>query len=149
MQFFTCIPKYIMSQLRGSYIPKYTVSHLSLYSYHHEKMKFHGGTYFPFLIRLRPSNGSSTGSTFSSMFSRRTVAPLLIDCSITSRYPRWPKRITFRESPYFCFIHLTPCSYNNIKALSTLNNEVRLSYVHSLRFCLTVNTRHLCITKMN
>lgn len=67
-------------------------------------------SYLPFLIKFRPSKGSRTGSTVSPMFSNRTVCPLLIAFSIVSKYPFCPNRMTCNLSPYFCFIHFTPCN---------------------------------------
>ena len=70
--------------------------------------------HLPFLMVFRPSTGSSTGSIDSSMFSISTVSPDEMAFSITSKYPRWPMRMTRRSSPYFCLIHLMPWSWGSI-----------------------------------
>lgn len=67
-------------------------------------------TNLPFLIKFLPNKGSRTGSTVSPIFSNKTVSPLIIAFSIVSKYPFCPSRITRNFSPYFCLIHLTPCS---------------------------------------
>lgn len=67
-------------------------------------------TYFPFFMRLRPNKGSKTGSKFSSIFSSKTIFPVVILFSNSSIEPFCPKRNTTKLSPYFCLIHLTPCN---------------------------------------
>lgn len=75
----------------------------------------------PRFVNVLDNNGSNTASIVSSIFSSKTVFPLVIAFSISSKYDFWVGRKTTTFLPYFCRIHLTPCLHWSKAKTESLN----------------------------